>query len=197
MPEEMARESVLADVAPREAHPASAPDVLCEQPFRGYFNLRGDDPGLPATVAGVLALELPREANTVSTGEYISALWLGPDEWLLMTPDERDTDLLQVLRGASGDAHFALTDVSSAYTTIRIRGDDAWQTLAKGCTLDLHPGVFGPGRCAQTLLAKTDVIVQPLADQQLVDEQSPGFDLIVRRSFADYLWHWLTDAVIR
>ena len=61
--------------------------------------------------------------------------------------------------------------------------------LARGCALDLHPSVFPPGRCAQTLVARAQVILyRP-------DEHT--FRLLVRPSFADYLRAWLRDAGAR
>ena len=59
--------------------------------------------------------------------------------------------------------------------------------LAKGCSLDLHPRVFGRGGCAQSHLAKAQVVLHQVSDE-------PAFDLYVLRSFADYLWAWLEDA---
>ena len=56
--------------------------------------------------------------------------------------------------------------------------------LAKGCTLDFHPRVFSAGQCAQSGLAKTSVLIA------MVDDR-PTFDVIVRRSFAEYLALWL------
>ena len=61
--------------------------------------------------------------------------------------------------------------------------------MSKGCTVDLHPRVFGPGRCTQTHLGKAVVLIRQLDD-------SPSFDIIVRRSFADYLGLWLKDAAL-
>jgi sarcosine oxidase subunit gamma len=80
-----------------------------------------------------------------------------------------------------------VTDVSSGQTVIAIDGEYARDLLAKGCTLDLHPRVFGPGACAQTLLAKAPVLICQRRD-------ATRFELIVRRSFADYLWRWLEEA---
>ena len=57
------------------------------------------------------------------------------------------------------------------------------------CPLDLHPREFEPGQCAQTRLAKAGMIVSPLAD-------GAGFEVIVRRSFADYLLRFLQDAAV-
>jgi sarcosine oxidase subunit gamma len=54
--------------------------------------------------------------------------------------------------------------------------------------VDLHPRVFGPGRCAQTLLAKAQVIIHQVND-------APTFHLYVRTSFAWYVAEWLLDAM--
>jgi len=61
------------------------------------------------------------------------------------------------------------------------------RSSAKGCPLDLHPRVFEPGCCAQSRLARTLVTIVQI-------DASPRYELIVRRSFADYLWQWLHDA---
>ena len=50
-----------------------------------------------------------------------------------------------------------------------------------------HPSVFPPGTCAQTLLARAQVI--------LYRPDEHVFRLLVRPSFADYLCAWLTDAM--
>ena len=67
---------------------------------------------------------------------------------------------------------------------LRLAGRDARGVLARGCTLDLHPDVFSVGAAAQTGLAKARVLIG------LVDA-APVFEIVVRRSFADYLCRWL------
>jgi sarcosine oxidase subunit gamma len=59
--------------------------------------------------------------------------------------------------------------------------------LAKGCTLDFHPRVFRPGTCAQSGLAKANVLIR-------LGDDPDSFDVVVRRSFADYLLRWLRHA---
>ena len=61
--------------------------------------------------------------------------------------------------------------------------------LAKGCSLDLHPRSFQPGMCAQTLLAKTAVILWQTDD-------APTLKVFVRASFAAHLARWLADASV-
>ncbi|MDT7677764.1 MAG: sarcosine oxidase, subunit gamma, partial [Pseudonocardiales bacterium] len=73
----------------------------------------------------------------------------------------------------------------------------AREVLEQGCPLDLHPRVFGPGRCVQTMLARAQVVIwRPASDATDGAEDSPGetFRLLVRGSFAGYLAAWLTDA---
>lgn len=159
-----------------------------ERPFMGHLNLRGnpDDPAFREAVQGVLGLELPLAPNTVTEHGERVAYWLGPDEWLLVTPGEREHDLAQALRAALADQFAAVTVVSGGQTVIVLEGERAREVLARGCTLDLHPRVFGPGRCAQSLLGKTPILIRQV-------NEKPRFELVVRRSFADYLWLWLLD----
>src|SRR5699024_10993559 len=95
------------------------------------------------------------EPNTFVTTDGVSALWLGPDEWLLVTEAGGQAALESKINDHIGDLFAGVTDVSSYYTTIEIAGHEATELLARGTPLDLHPRVFGAGRCAQTLLAKT------------------------------------------
>ena len=66
-------------------------------------------------------------------------------------------------------------------------GAGARDLLAAGCGLDLHPRVFGPGRCAQTLLARVPVVLHQLSD-------APQYRVLVRRSYARWLVDWMIDA---
>jgi len=114
----------------------------------------------------------PTEPNT-SAGDV---LWLGPDEWLVLGGREEDYP----------DAA-AVVDVSANRVCLELSGDDVEDVLAQGCTLDLHPSVFTPGRCAQTLLAQAQVILHRTSHE--------SFRVFVRPSFAPYLRAWLEDAL--
>ena len=169
--------------------PGEAGVTLGERVFLGHVNLRGDfsDSGFLNAVQNVTGVGLPLEPNTVAESDEVAALWLGPDDWLLLTSAGRAVGLYQGLRDAVAGFHAAVTDLTGGQTVITVRGPHARDVLAKGCTLDLHPRAFGPGRCAQSHLAKALVTIR------LVDE-SPSFDVIVRRSFAEYIALWLKDA---
>jgi sarcosine oxidase subunit alpha len=147
---------------------ASGPAVqLRELPFLPQFNLRGN-------ADAELGFPLPGEPNTVTASGDRTALWLGPDEWLLVGP------------GPEPQAGTAV-DVSANRTTIELRGPNARDVLMKGCSLDLHPRAFGPGRCAQTALARAAIVLHQASDE-------PAYRILVRCSFAEYLAEWLMDA---
>ncbi len=162
---------------------------LAEVPFLSQVNVRLDAKG-PAADAVRLALgvPLPVAPNTMVRGGGLAALWLGPDEWLVVGPPGASGGLEARLRGAVGGAHAAVTDVSAQRTTVLVAGPRGRDLLAHGISLDLHPRSFGPGRCAQTLLARARIVLAAR------DEPRPGFWVLVRSSFAGYLAEWLLDA---
>jgi sarcosine oxidase subunit gamma len=93
-----------------------------------------------------------------------------------------------VLRETLGQQPGSVVDVSAARTTLELAGPRARDVLEHGCALDLHPRAFGPGQCAQTLLAKANVVLHQVDD-------APTYRLLVRPSFARYLVAWLLDAM--
>jgi sarcosine oxidase subunit gamma len=182
------------EIAPRGALDAARPRGirLCERQL-GKIELRGDpgDRGFMAAVGRALDLLLPSEPNTTAGRGDLVALWLGPDAWLLTCPATQTASRIDGLRTALAEVHAAIIDVSDGRVALRLAGPNARDVLAKGCPLDLHRRVFAAGRCAQSLLAKTSVLIH------LLDEDAPRgptFDLYVARSFAHYLFAWLEDA---
>ncbi|MET7656116.1 sarcosine oxidase subunit gamma family protein [Streptomyces sp. NPDC005486] len=162
---------------------------LAELPFLTQLNVRLDAKGAAADAVGLaLDLQLPLQPNTVVRAGELTALWLGPDEWLLVGPPGGVGDLESRIRTAAADEPVSVTDVSAQRTTLLVTGTRARDLLAHGCPLDLHPRAFGPGRCAQTTLARTQIVLVAR------DETRAGFWLLVRSSFAGYLADWLLDA---
>ena len=184
-----AQESPLVQIELGEPK-GNAPRIE-EKAFRGYINLRGkaDNTKFLAAVLKVLGCEPPTEANTVVDAGDHRIYWLGPDEWLVVTPTGQQGQVMAKLLEALDGVFCSVVDNSSGLTMIHITGDRAAELLACDCPLDLHPRAFKPGQCAQTRLARAGMTLSPLADGQ-------GFEVIIRRSFADYLLLWLQDAAI-
>jgi len=185
-------------LAGRSADAAGDSDVsLSERLLPAAVNLRGDqdDPAFVEAVRQALGLDLPTAPNTAASNDDLALLWLGPDEWLAVqhdaTPDAEGR-LAAKLRRSLDDLHAAVTEVGESLACISLAGPKAADVIAKGCPLDLHPGVFGgTGHCAQSHLSKTSITLH-----QVSDETTGGvtFNLYTRRSFSDYLWRWLEDA---
>lgn len=169
-----------------KSQPGKAGVQVAERAFLGHINLRGNsgDQSFVNAVEGALGFGLPVEPNTVAEGNGLVAYWLCPDEWLVVTPGDREAEVVKALRSALSDVFAAVTETSSGQTVIILSGPHARDLLAKGCTLDLHPRVFGTGRCAQSLLSKAGILIRQL-------DESPSYEIIVRRSFADYLMQWM------
>jgi len=158
------------------------------RPQLDYINLRGDpsDGAFLSAVRDVLDRGLPLDANRVKDG-VARVYWLGPDEWLLITAAGDGTELGESLVSAFGDIHASVNLLNGGYTAMRISGADSAALLAKGSTLDLHPRTFSAGHCAQTGLGKASILLAKVDDE-------PTFELVVRRSFAEYVALWLQHA---
>jgi sarcosine oxidase subunit gamma len=143
----------------------------------------------PPVAAYLAGVPLPLQPNRVASMRTLRTLWLGPDEWLVTSPEGAAPDLLGRLTRALAARHAQVTDLSASRAVIEVSGHWARDLLEKGCGLDLHPRAFGPGHCAQTLFAKLPVIIDQTS-------AAPLYRLFVRRSAARWLAEWLIDAAL-
>ena len=171
------------------AQPPPHRSQLLERPFLTHLNLRLDPADADALAAAnqVLGLQLPLTPNTTTASEELSAIWLGPDEWLLLAEHDQSEALVNDLQATLTDHVASIVDISAGQTVIRLCGPATLEVLARSCALDLHPSVFPPGACAQTMLARAQALL-------IAVDATPTFDIIVRRSFAPYLAAWLEDS---
>jgi sarcosine oxidase subunit gamma len=186
MADTLARRSPLQGWAARfAALPAST--TITEEPFVTMVDLWVDPSGPGgAAAADVLGTALPTAASTCTAG----IVWLGPEEWLVTSTTHDGEALERRLHDAVAAHGGAAVDVSAQRTTVRLRGAHARDVLAKGCSLDLHPAVFGRGAAAATMLGLAAVVLIPL------DDNGTDYRILVRSSFAAYLAEWLLDAAV-
>jgi sarcosine oxidase subunit gamma len=130
------------------------------------------------------ALALDETPNTMTSSDEKTSLWLGPQSRLQVSGAAQLRDL-QMKRDALQAAGGALFDVSASRVAFAVRGARALDVLAAGCPLDLHPDVFPPGRCAQSVFARVSALYARAAD---------GFVVLVPRSFGRDVWHGLCGA---
>ena len=179
-----------------EAHPrvrqmSGRGIVVSVLPARTCINLRGDglDARFARAVASVADVRPPLEPGASTAGLLASLLWLGPDEWLVVSETQAAGELYSRLQRALSGIDSAVTDVSDASFVYAVAGENSRGMLAKGCSVDLHPRVFAPGKCARTLLAKVGTLIHLRA-------ADPVFELYFARSCGDYAWAWLEAAAL-
>jgi len=110
-----------------------------------------------------------------------TALWLGPDEWLVLAP-EAETTLAQQPPATLG----SIVDVSHAYVGIEVSGPRAAWCINAFNALDLDRHVFPPGACTRTLFGKVEVVLWRV--------EAEHFRIEVARSFAPYVRQCLEEA---
>lgn len=133
------------------------------------------------TLSLAFGLELPQRPKTSASVSGRHALWLGPDEWLLI--DENGTDLMAIASGVS--ALHSATDVSHRNTAILVSGPDAADAIAAACPLDLGTSVFPVGAAARTVLGKIEVVLFRTGDDD--------YRVECWRSFAPYAFGMLVE----
>jgi sarcosine oxidase, subunit gamma len=139
---------------------------------------------LPAGDKFALA-EAPVAARFVFRGGE-AALWLGPDEWLLIAEDTDAASLGAELEAALGSAPHSLVDVSHRQIGVFVSGPVAARALSAGCPLDLHPAAFPVGMATRTIFDKVEIV--------LWRRDTTAFHVETWRSFAPYLVAALTEA---
>lgn len=154
-------------------------------------------PGGPGSAALEKALGLPLpvkigEVTGAADGRGEAVLWLGPDEFLAIGPDEAETGVpaAQVairLGSALGDQRGQAVDVSANRTTLELSGPRARSVLEKSCELDLHPREFPVGKAVVTLLESTGVVIWRTGEDT--------WRVMPRASFATHVVRWLLDGM--
>ncbi|WP_197567262.1 sarcosine oxidase subunit gamma [Billgrantia diversa] len=184
-------ESSLAYSYHRSGTPRVGPQsrvTLRERALLGHLILRGGAIVLDEAVREVLGLGLPGQPQGLvvdASGER-SIQWLSPDEWLVIVPGGEVFELETRLRERLADAHYAISDVSGGQTLVELSGEAARELLMKSAIYDVHPSHFPVGKGVTTVFAKATAIIRRPSEER--------WELVIRRSFADYLYRWLLDA---
>jgi len=178
----MAEAAVTVQRAPPDL--PTVPGLRLAAPATRYI-LRGAAPA--ADAAGeAFGLQVPREPCRAARSGERAALWLGPDEWLLLAPEEAAAALGSALAAALAALPHSLVDVSHRQIGLEIAGSQAATLLAAGCPLDLHAEAFPAGMCTRTVLGKSEITLWRVAPET--------FRLEVWRSFAAYVCDFLAES---
>jgi sarcosine oxidase subunit gamma len=162
---------------------AGAGVTAVEAPLWSKLVLRLDGEARRRT-EDALHIAVPGRPLTSAEAQIGVCLWLGPDEWLLVTAVDTAGEVAARLAAALVGTHHAVVDVSHRTLAFRLAGPRVRDALAAGCPLDLHPPAFPSGAVARTLLGKVGITLHLRRD-------GTTFDLYVDRSFAEYAWRHL------
>jgi sarcosine oxidase subunit gamma len=146
------------------------------------ISLRAGEEQIEA-VNQVLSMSLPdKPKSSNSRGERI-AMWLGPDEWLIL--DNEDSNIKDL---PSDLAHTlcSAVDISHRNTSISLIGANSADVINAGCPQDLSLDNFPVGGCSRTVLGKSEII--------LLRKAKNSFHIECWRSFSDYVWKYLVEA---
>ncbi|MBS9722455.1 sarcosine oxidase subunit gamma [Tianweitania sp. BSSL-BM11] len=145
-------------------------------------SLRAEPDGL-APLSKALGLDLPTKPKTSALADGRSALWLGPDEWLVIDESE-DAEPLKDL--AEVTVLHSAVDISHRNVAIIVSGSKAADVINAGCPQDLGLQAFPVGACSRTVLGKIEIVLLRTAPDT--------FRVECWRSFADYAFSYLSDA---
>jgi sarcosine oxidase subunit gamma len=167
------------------AFPAGATLALMEALPATRFILRGGE-AVRVACGMVFGAEPPSELGPAGEGDKRAALWLGPDEWLLIADSGDAAAIVEVLESVlEGTAH-SLVDVSHRQIGLVATGPAAARVLNAGCPLDLGLKAFPVGFATRTVFDKAEIVLWRRAETT--------FHVEVWRSFAPYLAASLTEA---
>jgi sarcosine oxidase, subunit gamma len=159
------------------------------------LNLRGKSRDFLTTIGKNVNMILPIEANTSSSSDKYTSVWLSPDEWMLFSNDKvsKDNNKYEIeellFNKISKTSLGAITDVSDQFVLINLNGDKVFDLLSTGCPFNFNDFKVKKGAVTQTLLAQIDVII--------LNKEINNIDLFVRRSFSEHLVSWINDAASR
>jgi sarcosine oxidase subunit gamma len=173
--------------------------MMEEIPFTPMWDLRVE-PGSVAfsEVNAALGLTLPTNVGDVSrvnatcmgqpgydkNAKGVSALCLGPDQWLLTGT----MDVAKVLAPVQTSQHISVVDVSGQRTKIEVYGPNSREVLEHVWEQDLRAKNFGIDKCSQGIMFRSPVIMWYCCTDCYI--------LLARSSFAQHLWTVLTDATV-
>lgn len=156
-----------------------------EIPLLGYISLRGNvqDAAFVDAIPSALGVRLPTEPCTLAVSSDVKVLWISPDEWMIVCARSRVGSLLGDLAQALNGIRSQVVDNSGGYTQVVLQGANASDVLSHASVYDF--AALAPGRVVGTTFGKSSLYLHRTDD---------GYCLMLRRSFADYIWRYLVRA---
>ena len=156
------------------------------------LNLRGDinNKEFSSNVGKLLGIILPLEVGSVVKKEEITVISTSPNEWLIISNNivkskSNNNTLENVLFEKISQKNFgAVTNITDQFTIFSLTGSNISEILSKSSPFDFDK--LSNNHSAQTLFNNVDITI--------IKKDNANIDLLVRRSFSEYLWAWLNDS---
>ncbi|MDJ0822213.1 MAG: sarcosine oxidase subunit gamma family protein [Paracoccaceae bacterium] len=153
--------------------------------LQGMITLRADLGEKPIATAlkSVCGTKMPGQRGIESKGD-ISALWMSPDELMLLCPYDAANDVAAKLTTKLAKTHALVVNVSDARASFRLQGAGLREVIAKLAPVDMAPDQFGIGEVRRTRFA------QAAAAFWLTDDETA--QIFCFRSVAPYMFNLLS-----
>ena len=157
--------------------------------------IRGKTKDFITAIGKNLNMVLPTEANTSTSAEKLTAFWLSPDEWMVISNEtvSEDSNTYQVedelIKNISKVKLGAVIDVSDQFVMLNIKGSKVFDLFATGSPFNFNEFKNKKGSIVQTILSHIDVIIHLTEINEV--------NLFVRRSFSQHLHSWMSDSASR
>jgi sarcosine oxidase subunit gamma len=146
--------------------------------------IRGGDAAV-ARMDLAIGVDFPREPCRAAMEGSRAVLWVGPDEWLLIAPDDSAEVLVAAMNEALGAVPASIVEVSDRNVAIEVAGPKAAEALNAFNPLDLDQAAFPIGMCTRTLFGKAEIVLWRTSPET--------FRIEVWRSFAPYVLSCLEE----
>ena len=159
------------------------------------LNLRGKKRDFITKIGKSISIIPPTESNTSSSNEELNLLWLSPDEWMLYTNEQinSENDIYnledELFKEISKVNYGSVTNITDHWVMINLKGKKIYELLSTACPFNFNNFKQNKGLVVQTIFNHIDVIIH---HKNLND-----LNLFVRRSFSDHLYSWMNDAAAR
>ena len=144
----------------------------------------GKDAGVAEAVLSATGLTLP-DGPKAASKDGLAFIGTALGQWLVVAQGDGCAQFDALRRRLAELA--TIVEQTDAKAVVEIYGPRVRETLAKGCIIDLHPRVFGPGDAATTPIALIDCQIWQI-------NAGPTYLLAVPSSYAASFWSWLTSS---
>ncbi|MDA9084680.1 sarcosine oxidase subunit gamma [Candidatus Pelagibacter sp.] len=148
-----------------------------------------------AIVGKATNLILPSDNNTSSANEKMTSLWLGPDEWMIVSnhKNDKDNNIYEteefLFNNISKAKLGSITNVTDQFVMINIEGKKVFDLLEASCPFNFNDFKQKKGVVIQTILQQIEVIIY--------HQEINSINLFVRRSYYEHLMSWIDDSASR